>query len=496
MLDFRRVIATLALTLGACLVWCEPASARPDQGETHGRLVREKLHGRSLEHNLAGESADRWASIYLPPSYDGNREKRYPAIYLLHAIGDTDRMWTSGTGPYANIQNLMDRGIAEGRFGEMIVVMPDEHTRAGGSFYTNSSVTGNWEDFTVKELVSAVDAKYRTLPHANSRGIAGFSMGGHGAIKLGMKHPDVFSVVYAMNPAVLGWAGDLTIENPAFATVLRAKTAGDIRGVYPTVCICLAQAFSPNPDRAPFFADFPCALVDGKLRPVQATFDKWEENMPVCMVRRYETNLRKLRGLHFETAWEDEYRHIPLATRALSHVLTSMGIEHTFEEYNGDHRNRRWGRSGRLYTTLLPYFWFLLEHDLVAAVPGATGHPSPGTDLDLVQGEWQLGAATRDGKEMPPEMLRVFKCTIEGNKFTITRNGKSAEEGTLKLDSTAQPKTIDFDLGENKQALGIYEISGDTYKQCYASPGKERPRDFSAKESSGRSLQVWQRIRK
>jgi enterochelin esterase-like enzyme len=139
----------------------------------------------------------------------------------------------------------MDQGIAEGRFGEMIVVMPDERTRWFGSFYTNSALTGNWEDFTAGDLVDYVDGHYRTLARASSRGIAGHSMGGYGAIRLGMKHPEVFSVVYALNPAVLGWAKDLSTGNPAFA--------------------------------------------------------KSEENFPLNLVKRYRANLLKLRGLRLDT---------------------------------------------------------------------------------------------------------------------------------------------------------------------------------------------------
>ncbi len=82
--------------------------------------------------------------------------------------------------------------------------------------------------------------------------------------------------------------------------------------------------------------------------------------MPVYMVKRYQDNLRSLRGLRLDTAWGDEYTHIPLTTRALSHELIKLGVDHVFEEYNGNHRNRRWGRSGRIYGALLPYFWFLL----------------------------------------------------------------------------------------------------------------------------------------
>ena len=186
-----------------------------------GKLVREVIHSRSLEKNVTGESPDRNVSIYLPPSYNTSTNKRYPVVYFLHGIGDTDKeftvAWSNQNDIWGTIQGLMNRGIAEGRFGEVIIVIPDARTKMMGSFFTNSSVTGNWEDFIVKDLVSFIDQTYRTLARAESRGIAGHSMGGYGAIKLGMKHPDIFSVVYGMNPALLGLGGDVSIDDISFA---------------------------------------------------------------------------------------------------------------------------------------------------------------------------------------------------------------------------------------------------------------------------------------
>jgi S-formylglutathione hydrolase FrmB len=328
-----------------------------------GRTVHEKIHSTSLEKTVTGELPDRNVAVYLPPSYDKSLSKRYPVLYLLHGIGGTDEDWTSGKEPWTNIEDLMNRGIAAGRFGEIIIVMPDEKTKWFGSFYANSSVTGGWEDFTVKELVGYIDKKYRTLDKAESRGIAGHSMGGYGAITLGMKHPEVYSVVYGMNPALLGWAGDLTINNPAFASDLKATSYDDlVKGDAFTIgIVTVAQAFSPNPTRPPFFVDFPFVIVDGKLQPAEPAFSKWEENFPANMVKRYRANLLKLRGLRFDSGYEDEYRFIPANSRTLSATLTNNGIGHVFEEYNGDHRNRMWGQRGRLYTEVIPYFESLLE---------------------------------------------------------------------------------------------------------------------------------------
>jgi len=189
-------------------------------------------------------------------------------------------------------------------------------------------------------------------------------MGGYGAITPGMKHPEIFSVVYGMNSAIMGWAKDLTLDNPAFASALAAKTSDDLMkgGIYSIATLTVAQAFSPNPNNPPFYTDMPYALSGEKLVPDEKVFRLWRESSPIRMVEKYRANLAKLRGLRFDSGYEDEFKFIPVNSRALSSELTNYGIEHVFEEYNGDHRNRMWGRTGRLYTEVFPYFWLLLDH--------------------------------------------------------------------------------------------------------------------------------------
>jgi hypothetical protein len=65
----------------------------PSAFAQEGRLVREKVHGPALEKTVTGESADRTVSVYLPPSYDASPRRRYPVVYLLHGITDTDGTW-------------------------------------------------------------------------------------------------------------------------------------------------------------------------------------------------------------------------------------------------------------------------------------------------------------------------------------------------------------------------------------------------------------------
>jgi uncharacterized protein (TIGR03067 family) len=115
-------------------------------------------------------------------------------------------------------------------------------------------------------------------------------------------------------------------------------------------------------------------------------------------------------------------------------------------------------------------------------------------ELEGLQGEWALVSATRDGKGMPAERVRTYRNTVKGDRFTITAEGKVAEEGTMKLDPSRKPKEVELILAEgHKTALGIYELNGDTYKLCYAPPGRGRPKEFDAKEGTGYTLSVWQR---
>jgi enterochelin esterase-like enzyme len=347
-----------AVTMAGAL-WLVPTL--PASAVEQGRVVMETVHGVGLEKTVTGESAERSVAVYVPPGYDKS-SKRYPVIYLLHGIGGTDVEWVSEKEDWASIQSLMDHGIAAGFLKEMIVVMPNEQTNRFGSFYTNSIATGKWEDFTVQELVAYIDHKYRTIAKSASRGLAGHSMGGYGALKLGMKHTDVYSVVYGMNPALVGWGGDLTATNPAYIEATKAKTFEQIPPPsYAAGIVTVAQAFSPNLGKPPFYVDLPYAEVNGKVLPAEPAFSEWEANFVANLVPKYRTGLAKLRGYRFDSAYEDEFRFIPVNTRELSLVLTTYGIDHVFEEYNGDHRNRLWGRTGRLYTQLLPYFSLLLD---------------------------------------------------------------------------------------------------------------------------------------
>src|SRR5438094_7184605 len=117
-----RLNAALACALIACAAaWV--LSQTNVQPAKAGTVQRIKIHGKALEGNLEGETADPDVSIYLPPSYEMNKNRRYPVIYLLHGYGLTDQYWT-GTGLGNTVRGVreheaMDKDITSGIAREM-----------------------------------------------------------------------------------------------------------------------------------------------------------------------------------------------------------------------------------------------------------------------------------------------------------------------------------------------------------------------------------------
>src|SRR5208337_613800 len=154
-----------------------------------------KIHGTALEGNLEGDAVDRDVIVFLPPSYAKEESRRYPVIYALHGYSIGAEQWTHEI----HVPQTIEGAFAQGA-NEMIVVLPDSKTMHNGSMYSSSITTGDFEKFISHDVVAYIDAHYRTIPNRASRGLVGHSMGGYGASRIGMKHPDVFGALYIMSP--------------------------------------------------------------------------------------------------------------------------------------------------------------------------------------------------------------------------------------------------------------------------------------------------------
>jgi len=133
------------------------------------------------------------AAIALPDSYSKGKS-RYPVLYLLHGAHGHFRDWLKSTPDPNAVKRLADQY-------NIIIVMPEGETF---SFYLDSPVNkgSQFETYITSEVVSMVDKTYRTIANKKGRVIAGLSMGGHGALYLATKHPDLFCATGSMSGAV------------------------------------------------------------------------------------------------------------------------------------------------------------------------------------------------------------------------------------------------------------------------------------------------------
>jgi putative tributyrin esterase len=155
---------------------------QPQVGNIQTISISSQAVNRTMKYN-----------IYLPEDYNVS-DQRYPVLYLLHGLTSNYLAWAQlGAGKYAAGYRL-------------IVVMPD----VGNSWYVNwaqseNGQKNNWEDFIIDELIPHVDLQYRTIAGREGRAINGLSMGGYGAIMLGLRHPDLFCSI-GSHSGVIGYA--------------------------------------------------------------------------------------------------------------------------------------------------------------------------------------------------------------------------------------------------------------------------------------------------
>jgi len=319
------------------------------------RVVVRHLHGESLSHSLIGTDPVRELAVYLPPGYDESSAQRYPVIYFLPNPFEQSYRFDFD---HRDAQGLLDRAIADGVIKEFILVAVDMNTPLGSSWYVNSPVTGNWEDFMVKELVPYIDANFKTISNRDSRGIAGIFIGGYGAIRFGMRHPDVFGTVYAMHPVGTGTGVSVSMTIPRWDILTNAKSMDEVKQDSRTLIFTtMFQAHLPNPAKPPLFVDLPAREENGRLLIDANLMDRFRNHFYLeTMISQYADNLKSLRGFKFDWTRNDaNYDHV-YANQAFTRKLNEFGVAHSAEEYTGPFDESNWGNDGRIYTEVLPFF--------------------------------------------------------------------------------------------------------------------------------------------
>jgi enterochelin esterase-like enzyme len=302
-----------------------------------------KIHAVALEGNLEGDAVDRDVFVFLPSSYAREEKRRFPVVYALHGYFIGAEEWSHEIHVPQTIEGAFAQGARE-----MIVVLPDSKTLHNGSMYSSSVTTGDFEQFIAHDLVTYIDAHYRTLPDRLSRGLVGHSMGGYGATRIGMRHADVFGSLYIMSPCCLSprTAG---AGNPEIEKALEAvKTPEDSAKLsfFPRAQLATAAAWSPNPKNPPLYLDLP--TKNGEPQPDVVA--KWTANAPLAFMDQYVGNLRKYRAIAIDVGDQDGLR---TDTAKLHDALDKYGIENSFDLYQGTHTSRV---ADRFQNHVLPFF--------------------------------------------------------------------------------------------------------------------------------------------
>ncbi len=319
-----------------------------------GKVVTDSLYSKHLENEF-GENPTRSVSVYLPPGYD-NSDQKYPVIYFLHGFLTDDKLMVQ-------MKDLLDYAIKEHKIDPFIMVMPDQKTTYDGSFYSNSGVFGNWEDFTVFDLVSYMDYNYQTLTKKESRGITGHSMGGYGAMKLAMKHPDVFGAVYAISPGALAIVREYGPNSNTYIEFAELKTMEDLaKSYFGKVLVAFGRSWSPNPKKPPFYCDVPFEYVNDEIKVNQEALKKWHENMLFYMIPDYIDNLKKLQAIKLDWG-RNAGERFTIQCKMFSQQLENVGITHFSEEYIGTHVSGIYTKEGRIPQQVLPFFDLYLDFE-------------------------------------------------------------------------------------------------------------------------------------
>ncbi len=328
-----------------------------------GSLNVVKIESVALAKNLIGEKTERTILVYLPPDYDTST-KRYPVVYFLPGFGDR-----SMDTPAEEINTLVLAGTIRGM---IIAVVPGDN-RLGGAFYVNSPVTGNWEDFVVQEVVGYVDSHYRTIARVESRGLSGHSMGGFGSLNIAMLHPDVFGAVYSLSPGLFDEKGlaNSQMFNLEYSihTFLNGEKAvlAQPEDAQPEAALSMQDyfstayglAFAPEPQKPPFYFDYPFSEANGQLVRDDAVWKRWESGYGNIheKVIQYKDNLLKLKGIVVDYGTHDQYVWIPAGCVYFDQQLTAAGIPHEMAVHDGDHQSQL---SKRVLEHMLPFFSKLL----------------------------------------------------------------------------------------------------------------------------------------
>ncbi len=325
------------------------------------------IESAALADNPLGDPASRAIPVYVPPGYDAQGSRRYPALYVLHGYTGDSLALISSRPWETNVFQWADRLVRERRMPPALIVLVDGFTRLGGSQYVDSVHNGRYATYVVRDVIADVDRRYRTIASEGGRAVLGKSSGGFGSMHLVLAHPGSFA-------AFASHSGDSYFRYahpPAFATVQRVLEAHDFDipafvdgferkhkrapAEYTAMeMLAYAAAYSPRSAKA-FDLDLPFERAGGELR--EDVFARWLAFDPAERVGAHRDALARLRLRYLDCGRRDEY-NLDIGSRVVAQRIRELGLPVRHEEFDDDHRN-----VGYRYEISLPALAAVLDQE-------------------------------------------------------------------------------------------------------------------------------------
>jgi S-formylglutathione hydrolase FrmB len=306
----------------------------PWSAELAGQLEEHVIVSELLRDNPLGDPHERPLWVYLPPGYDDDPDRRYPAVYVIQGYAGHLTMWRNRVPFRQPFPETADAVFARAEAPPALVVYVDAWTSYGGSQFVDSPGTGRYHSYLCDEVVPWVDGRYRTLAEPAHRAIMGKSSGGFGAMITPMLRPDLFG-------ALATHAGDALYELsyiPGFAKAVRLLRDYDAdiwrwweefrsrvaftkeADMVLLEVLGVAACFSAHEDGS---VELPFDPRTGAVR--DDAWARWLDWDPVRMVPRYAGALRSLRAIWIDAGTRDE-NYLDLGADAFRAALREIGV--------------------------------------------------------------------------------------------------------------------------------------------------------------------------
>jgi enterochelin esterase-like enzyme len=283
----------------------------------------------------------------MPPGYDESDES-YPLFVALAGFTGSGLKMHAWQGFAESVPQRVDRLVAGGEMGPVVLAFPDGFTSLGGNQYINSAALGLWEDFLLDEMIPAIESRFRVTTDPRSRAVFGKSSGGYGSLIHGLKHADAwgavachsgdmgFETIYLRDfPRVLGALARFDGDPAAF--VRDVRRAEQVSGDQMCTLMLLAMAATYDPDTSKTFGiRLPVDSHTGEL--IEERWSHWLEHDPLRLIESESCRaaLGSLRGVFIDCGTRDQY-YLQYPARVLTRRLGELGIAHTYEEFDGTH---------------------------------------------------------------------------------------------------------------------------------------------------------------